>query len=33
MPVPVMGVIDMVAMRYRLVSTAGSMVMGMLGVR
>lgn len=33
MPVPVVGVVDMIVMRYRLVSAPGSMVMGMLGVR
>ena len=32
-PVPVVGVVDVVAMLYRLVSAPGSMVMGVLGVR
>src|SRR5215472_6237123 len=32
-PVPVVGVVDVVAMLYRLVSAPGSMVMAVLGVR
>jgi hypothetical protein len=32
-PVPVVGVVDVAAMLYRLVSAPGSMVMGVLGMR